>query len=89
MPLIHYARVRGQGWLKANWGETLSRLAEVAGILGGIAILVGVGQYLSSADERQKAVHYQAWQLINSAAGKPGMGGGLMRFKPWPETVFA
>ena len=75
MPLIHYARLRGQRWLKAN--VTLSRSAEVAGILGGITILVGVAQYCSSKDERTRAVHYQAWQAINSAHGQRLSGGRI------------
>lgn len=47
-----------------------------------VSIIVGVCVYVMEADERriqaenqQKAKHHQAWQVINSAYGKPGDGG--------------
>jgi uncharacterized protein YjbI with pentapeptide repeats len=49
-----------------------------------VSIIVGVYVYWSEADERRmqaenqrKAKHYQAWQVINAAHGKPGSGGRI------------
>jgi len=40
-----------------------------------LSVLVAVYFYLTGLDDRQKEKHYQAWQVINSAQGKPGSGG--------------
>lgn len=38
-------------------------------------ILWAVFRYRSLADDQRKAKHYQAWQAISDAQGKPGSGG--------------
>jgi hypothetical protein len=50
---------------------------EVLEYLSRLAILVAVIFYIWGCEDRQKAKHYQAWQVINSAQGKPGSGGRM------------
>ncbi len=40
-----------------------------------VSIIVGMVVYVTGGESRQKAKHYQAWQVINTAYGKPGNGG--------------
>ena len=50
---------------------------EILEYAGRFTVLVAVILYFMSADERQKEKHYQAWQVINLAQGKPGSGGRI------------
>jgi len=63
-------------------------LLDICGHIGRfgvlVSIIVGVCVYVMEADERRieaenqrKAKHYQAWQVINTAQGKPGSGGRI------------
>jgi hypothetical protein len=45
-------------------------LLEIMGHLGRLAILVAVIFWFTESNERRKAKHYQAWQVINSADGR-------------------
>ena len=72
------------GWLCGQLSYFLNQLAflRILGHIGRLIILVGVIYYFMGADERRiqaedqrKAKHYQAWQVINTAYGKPGTGG--------------
>ncbi|MCK4960467.1 MAG: pentapeptide repeat-containing protein [Planctomycetes bacterium] len=40
-----------------------------------IAIIAAVIVYFAGGEGRRKVKHYQAWQVINTAQGKPGTGG--------------
>ncbi len=42
-----------------------------------LAVLIAIFFYFGESDGRRKAKHYQAWQVINSAQGKPGSGGRI------------
>ena len=63
--------------------EQLSGLLEqwafldILGHAGRLTILVAVIFYFRGCEDRQKAKHYQAWQVINAAQGKPGSGGRI------------
>lgn len=48
---------------------------EVLEYLSRLAVLSAVIFYFLGCEDRQKAKHYQAWQAINTAQGKPGSGG--------------
>jgi uncharacterized protein YjbI with pentapeptide repeats len=48
------------------------KILEYVSLLG---VIVAVYFYVSESGERLKAKHYQAWQVINAAQGKPGNGG--------------
>jgi uncharacterized protein YjbI with pentapeptide repeats len=48
---------------------------EVLEYLGRLAVLVAVISYFTESGSRRKATHYQAWQVISAAQGKPGSGG--------------
>ncbi len=48
------------------------KILEYVSLLG---VITAVYFYISESGERLKARHYQAWQVINSAQGKPGNGG--------------
>ena len=50
-------------------------ITEFLKILTSFSIFWGLIVYIFSADERTQAIHYQAWQVINSAQGKSGNGG--------------
>ncbi|UCH63542.1 MAG: pentapeptide repeat-containing protein [Fidelibacterota bacterium] len=57
-------------------------LIEILGYIARFSILVAVIAYFAGADDRRqqaedqrKTKHYQAWQVINAAHGKPGDGG--------------
>jgi uncharacterized protein YjbI with pentapeptide repeats len=58
-------------WLK-RWA-----LIDLIKILGGLSVVVAAWQYITGADERTTARHYQAWQVINLAHGKGGSGGRI------------
>src|ERR1700722_20160296 len=53
------------------------KLLEVLEYLSSLSILVAAIFYFSEAGDRTKQKHYQAWQVINTAQGKGGSGGGL------------
>lgn len=73
----------------AEWRcEQLSHLLEqwafldILGHIGRFTILIAVITYFMGADERRtqaenqrKSKHYQAWQVLSAAYGKPGGGG--------------
>src|ERR1700737_1816601 len=50
---------------------------DVLEYLEGFSVLVAVIFYFSESGDRLKQKHYQAWQVINTAQGKGGSGGGL------------
>lgn len=54
---------------------------DVLGHTGRFAILVAVISYIWGIEGRQKERHYQAWQVINAAQGKPGSGGRIDALK--------
>lgn len=66
-------------WATRQLAYHLSRwsLFEVLEYAGRFTVLVAVVIYFSEAPDRRKQKHYQAWQVINSAAGKSGNGGRL------------
>src|SRR5215218_6491282 len=50
-------------------------IVKVLDLAGKFAVVVAVFFYFSEAGDRQKAKHYRAWELINSARGSTGDGG--------------
>ena len=56
---------------------TLSRLAivKLLEFAGRFAIVVAVILFFTESEERARNARYAAWQLINSAQGKPGSCG--------------
>jgi hypothetical protein len=50
---------------------------EVLEYVGTLSILFAVITYFSESGDRVKQKHYQAWQVINTAAGKGGSGGRI------------
>ena len=50
---------------------------DILGYAGRLTVLVAVIFYIWGCEDRRKAKHYQAWQVINSAQGKPGSGGRM------------
>jgi len=64
-------------WRCEQLSDILERWAflKVLGHLGRLAVLIAVVFYFTESGNRQKAKHYQAWQVINSSQGKPGSGG--------------
>lgn len=72
------------GWLCKRLSYFLDQWAflRIVGHIGRLIIFIAVIYYFMGADERRmqaedqrKAKHYQAWQVINTAYGKPGTGG--------------
>ena len=64
-------------WL-TDWAAfLLSRTAflDVLEYCGSFSILIAVIFYFVGAPQRKKLMHYQAWQVINTAQGKGGNGG--------------
>jgi len=59
-------------YLLAKWP-----LTELLEYLGSFSILFAVIFYFAGAPDRLKQKHYQAWQVINTAAGKGGNGGRI------------
>ena len=73
-------------WLCERLSYLLGRWAflDILGHAGRLTILIAVIFYVGECDERRmqsenqrKAKHYQAWQVINAAQGKPGSGGRI------------
>lgn len=69
-------------WLK-RWA-----FIEILEILGKFSVLVAIVFYIVDAANRRelneirlKEKHYQAWQVINTAHGKPGSGGRALALK--------
>jgi hypothetical protein len=50
---------------------------EVLEYVGTLSIVFGVITYFAESGDRIKQKHYQAWQVINTAAGKGGSGGRI------------
>ena len=75
-------------WICEGVSNLLKRWAflDILGHAGRLTILIAVIFYIKGCPERQrqavdqrKAKHYQAWQVINAAKGKPGSGGSLAK----------
>lgn len=66
-------------WLCEWVSYLLGRWAflDILGHIGRLTILIAVIFYFMEADERRKARHYQAWQIINAAQGQRGSGGRI------------
>jgi hypothetical protein len=47
---------------------------------GRVPVLVALIVWISEADDREKQKHYRAWELINSAEGRPATVVGVMLF---------
>jgi hypothetical protein len=64
-------------WIAAWAAYFLSKTSflEFLEYCGSFSILVGVIFYFLDGPQRTKIMHYQAWQVINSAQGKGGSGG--------------
>ena len=58
----------------AKWLKNLAFL-EILEYLGRLSVIFAVIFFFWEHGDRQKAKHYQAWQVINTAQGKPGNGG--------------
>jgi hypothetical protein len=56
----------------SNW-----RFLEVLEYLGTFSVLVAVILFFHESGNRIKQMHYQAWQVINTAQGKGGSGGRI------------
>ncbi|HKM58947.1 MAG TPA: pentapeptide repeat-containing protein [Chthoniobacterales bacterium] len=54
-----------------------SAVLEVLEYVGTLSIVFGVISYFAESGDRVKQKHYQAWQVINTAAGKGGSGGRI------------
>ena len=66
-------------WKCEQLSELLEQWAflDILGHIGRLTIIVAIFFYFYESESRQKAKHYQAWQVINSAQGKPGSGGRM------------
>ncbi len=66
-------------WLCERFSYFLGQWAflDILGHAGRLAILVALISYIMGGESRQKAKHYQAWQVINLAQGKSGSGGRM------------
>jgi hypothetical protein len=64
-------------WACERLAFWMSRWAfiEILEYLGRFSVLVAVIFYLLGYEDRLKNKHYQAWQVVNSAYGRPGNGG--------------
>ena len=64
-------------WLTETVVFWLNRwaLLDLIKILGALSVVVVAWHYITGANERTTAKHYQAWQVINLAHGKGGSGG--------------
>ena len=56
----------------SNW-----TFLEILEYLGTFSVLVAVFLYFHEAGSRIRQMHYQAWQVINTAQGKGGNGGRI------------
>ena len=65
--------VRGRRWLKVS--PAINFVATLGEVGGKLAIFIALASWLYEAPDRAKQKHYQAWQVVNSAFGKPGNGG--------------
>lgn len=59
----------------ASRSNTARTAAKIGELVGKIAILFTIINYLVEAPDRAKQRHYQAWQILNSAHGLSGDGG--------------
>jgi hypothetical protein len=59
-------------YVLSNW-----TFLEVLEYLGTFSVLVAVVLYFHEAGNRVRQMHYQAWQVINTAQGKGGNGGRI------------
>jgi hypothetical protein len=58
-------------WIK-QWA-----FVEFLEYAGRFSVVVAVVFYIAGRGDRAKAKHYEAWQVINAAAGRPGTGGRI------------
>jgi uncharacterized protein YjbI with pentapeptide repeats len=58
-------------WLR-RWA-----LFELLGFVAGLSVLASAVTYINSREDARKQKHYQAWQVINSAAGHRSSGGRI------------
>src|SRR5260221_13077544 len=58
-------------YVLSNWS-----FLEVLEYLSSFGVLIAVIFYFGESGDRLKQKHYQAWQVINTAQGKGGNGGG-------------
>jgi uncharacterized protein YjbI with pentapeptide repeats len=58
-------------------GDVYDYVSDIATILGGIALVIGLWRYVAGEGDRRKAKQYQAWQVINSAQDKEASGGRI------------
>lgn len=80
----HWWRTPGD-WSKWVWHLptkkklALSRKGVLKLVQSGVVltIAIGIGRYVWEAPSREKQKHYQAWQVINSAAGQKTSGGRI------------
>ena len=90
-PIVRTAFLFGEWWsdrveaFESTWFEAgleglahdLQNLAiiDLLNVLASLSLISGAIGYLLGGDERQKQTHYQAWQVINSAAGREAESG--------------
>lgn len=60
-----------------HWVEVASWVVAVG------TVVVTAWAWLLDSDNRTKASHYQAWSVINSAAGATGDGGRRIALPAW------
>lgn len=68
----------------------LSNLAiiDLLGVLASLSLISGAVGYFLEADERRKQTHYQAWEVINSAAGREAESGRRAAIEDlWADEV--
>jgi hypothetical protein len=61
----------------AAWALQKWVFLEVLEYLGTFSVLIAVIFYFGESGDRIRQKHYQAWQVINTAAGKGGSGGRI------------
>jgi integrase len=86
-------------WLCERVSHLLERWAflDILGHAGRLTIFIALIFYFMKADERRmqsenqrKAKHYQTWQIINTAQGKPGSGGRIREhFQDFERSLLA
>jgi uncharacterized protein YjbI with pentapeptide repeats len=62
-------------WL-AYWLRRWAFL-ELLGLIAGLSVLASAVTYMASRGDARKQKHYQAWEVINSAAGHRSSGGRI------------
>jgi hypothetical protein len=70
-------------------GDRASDLWQQSQCSSKVLVLLSPHADLSEADDRAKERHYRAWDLINSAWGRPATAGELRRFRTSTRTALA